>query len=128
MSNWAKVSATNVILNVEMTDEIWVENFVKENPDVTFKYIKETVDTKSACVDGTYDQVNNKFIAPKPFDNWVLNENFDWIPPVPKPEGNYEWNQQDSEWVQFFPPTKPYPNDGRVYRWDIEFEDWIVLD
>ena len=41
MSNWAKISATNVILNVEMTDEIWVENFVKENPDVTFKYIKE---------------------------------------------------------------------------------------
>jgi hypothetical protein len=128
MSNWAKVNLDNNVVNVEMTDEVWVANFIKDNPDSNFRYIKETVDTKSACVDGTYDEENNKFIAPKPYSNWVLNENFDWIPPITKPDGNYQWNQIANEWEEFFPPTKPYPLDGRVYRWDVELDNWVVLD
>lgn len=128
MSNFAKVDLNNNVVNVEMTDEVWVANFVKENPNSDFKYIKETVDTKPACVDGTYDQENNKFIASKPYSNWILDNNFDWVPPVAKPEGNFQWNQIENEWQEFFPPTKPYPLDGRVYSWNIELEDWVVLD
>lgn len=128
MSNWAKVDSNNNVVNVEMTDEVWVAEFIKDNPSSVFRYIKETTDTKLASVDGTYDQENNKFIAAKPYSNWVLNDDFDWIPPIAKPDGNYQWNQASNEWQEFFPPTKPYPQDGRFYRWDTDLQDWVVLD
>ena len=50
-----------------------------------------------------YDEENNVFIAPKPFDSFILNENFDWIPPV------------------------EYPNDGKNYSWDEETISWIEV-
>ncbi len=128
MSNWAKVDFNNNVLNVETAEQSWITNFIKENPDIDYRYIKETVDTKPACVDGTYDPENNKFITPKPYTNWVLNSNFDWVPPVAKPNGNFQWNQIENKWEEFFPPTKPRPIDGRVYRWDIDLQDWVVLE
>jgi hypothetical protein len=48
----------------------------------------------------TYDPVNDIFIAPKPFNSWVLNENHDWIPPI------------------------DYPNDGNTYIWKEDIENW----
>ena len=47
----------------------------------------------------TYDSVSDVFIKPKPFASWILNENYDWEPPVPKPDGNYWWNESNQEWV-----------------------------
>jgi hypothetical protein len=49
----------------------------------------------------TYDEVNDVFIAPKPFDNWVLNTtSWLWEPPVPMPvdEYFYTWNQETTAW------------------------------
>jgi len=49
----------------------------------------------------TFDIEKNAFIAPKPFESWVLNENIcDWEPPVPYPEGgdNYIWNEETQQW------------------------------
>jgi len=49
----------------------------------------------------TYDEVNDVFIAPKPFDNWVLNTStWLWEPPVPMPvdEYFYTWNQETTSW------------------------------
>jgi hypothetical protein len=126
--NWAKLNSDNLVVNVEMADENWIAEFRKENPDSEFVYVKQTSATKEAVLDGYYDTENKVFVRPKPYFDWVLDSNFDWIPPVPKPEGNFEWNQTSKEWVEFFPPTKSRPNDERVYRWDIELEDWVALD
>ena len=49
----------------------------------------------------TYDEVNDVFYAPKPFDNWVLNtSSWLWEPPVPMPvdEYFYTWNQETTSW------------------------------
>ena len=43
----------------------------------------------------TYDETNDVFIPPKPFDSWVLNE---------------------STWLWDSPVT--YPSDGKSYVWD----------
>lgn len=51
----------------------------------------------------TYDEVNDVFYAPQPFDNWVLNtSSWLWEPPVPMPvdEYFYTWNQETTAWVQ----------------------------
>jgi hypothetical protein len=52
----------------------------------------------------TYDEVNDVFISPQPYSSWVLDENYDWQPPTPKPanasyENPYRWSEEDLEWV-----------------------------
>ena len=49
----------------------------------------------------TYDESNDVFIAPKPFDNWVLDTaTWLWNPPVAMPvdEYFYTWNQETTAW------------------------------
>ena len=48
-----------------------------------------------------YDQTRNAFIAPKPYNSWVLNEDTClWEAPVARPndEGQYTWNEQTLSW------------------------------
>ena len=48
-----------------------------------------------------YDADLDAFIAPKPFDSWVLNEDIClWEPPIPYPddENNYTWNEENQAW------------------------------
>jgi len=54
-----------------------------------------------AGVGYTYDQVRDAFIAPKPFNSWILNETTClWEAPVVYPDdGNmYNWNETNQEW------------------------------
>jgi hypothetical protein len=48
----------------------------------------------------TYDEAADVFVAPQPFPSWTLDENHDWQPPVPKPEGDlmYTWNEENQDW------------------------------
>lgn len=46
-----------------------------------------------------YDKNNDIFIAPQPFESWTLDENFDWQPPKPKPEGFFIWDEEQLDWV-----------------------------
>ena len=49
----------------------------------------------------TYDQTRDAFIAPKPFNSWVLNEDTClWESPIPYPQDNnkYNWNEQNQSW------------------------------
>jgi len=51
----------------------------------------------------TYDSVSDVFIAPQPFDNWVLDTGtWLWKPPVDMPVDAYfyTWNQEQGVWVQ----------------------------
>jgi hypothetical protein len=49
----------------------------------------------------TYDEDRNAFIAPKPYNSWILNEtNCLWESPIPYPQDNnkYNWNEQNQSW------------------------------
>jgi len=49
----------------------------------------------------TYDEDRDAFIAPKPFNSWVLNEDTcRWEPPVVHPNDgqNYNWNETIQNW------------------------------
>jgi hypothetical protein len=52
----------------------------------------------------TYDQQANQFVAPQPYASWTLDENNDWQPPTPKPDGNYYWNEDTQTWQPFEQP------------------------
>ena len=48
-----------------------------------------------------YDQARDAFIAPKPFNSWILNETTcQWEAPVAKPDDgqDYKWNEETKFW------------------------------
>lgn len=46
-----------------------------------------------------YDPINDVFIAPQPFASWSLDSNFDWQPPISRPEGiNWFWDEESLSW------------------------------
>jgi hypothetical protein len=48
----------------------------------------------------SYDPIADVFITPQPYPSWSLDDNFDWQPPTPKPDGNYYWDEANLEWVE----------------------------
>ena len=49
----------------------------------------------------TYDFNLDAFIAPKPFNSWVLDtETCKWEAPIEKPEGDYTWNEESLSWEE----------------------------
>jgi len=44
------------------------------------------------------------FVLPKPYGSWTLDENHDWQPPTPKPEGNYAWFEPNQQWIEIVEP------------------------
>ena len=49
----------------------------------------------------SYDQTRDAFIAPKPFNSWILNETTcQWEAPValPDTENRYNWNEINQNW------------------------------
>lgn len=52
----------------------------------------------------TYDAERDAFIPPKPFDSWLLDE-------------------ETCTWKA----PKPYPQDGVIYAWNEETQDWEAI-
>jgi len=51
----------------------------------------------------TYNEALNAFIAPKPFDSWILDETiYGWVAPIPMPNdgGQYFWDESAGDWVE----------------------------
>ena len=97
MSIYAKINTENIVENIIVCDE---DNINTQQG----KHVKVTDLTKIAGPGYFYNSENNKFIAPKPFDSWTLNENFDWVSPVgDSPSGMHVWNEESQEWVAVIP-------------------------
>jgi hypothetical protein len=51
-----------------------------------------------------YDEDRDAFISPQPYDSWTLNEDTCmWDAPV------------------------PYPDDGKLYKWDEDIVNWVEI-
>jgi hypothetical protein len=60
-----------------------------------------------ASIGYTYDEVRDAFIAPKPFESWILNEETcNWEAPISIPEFDeknpryYVWNEELLNWQE----------------------------
>jgi hypothetical protein len=63
---------------------------------------EETSSLGDAVISGTYDRAKNKFIGPKPYPSWVLNESDEWSAPITKPNSGspYSWDEENQTWVE----------------------------
>lgn len=96
---------TEVIVGVDETEliegletETWYSNF--RNKTCKRTSYNGNIRKQYAGVGFTYDAVNDVFLAPQPYASWLLDQNFDWQPPTPRPEGmGYRWDENLGEWV-----------------------------
>jgi hypothetical protein len=51
----------------------------------------------------TYDPLADVFVAPQPYPSWSLDENFDWQPPVNRPDEDldkWSWDENSLSWLE----------------------------
>ena len=101
MSHFAKINSSNIVTEVIVAEKdfinsglvgdefLWVQTSYNHNFKRHF-----------AEIGGTYDKTKDKFISPKPFASFTLDDNDNWQPPVVKPEGHYRWNEDTTNWVE----------------------------
>ena len=123
MAHFAKINASNIV-----TEVIVVSNDIatSESAGVTFiNNLYSTSDTwkqtsyntqgnvhslggtafrgNYAGVGYTYDASNDVFIAPKPYNSWVLNDStYIWEAPVAMPDDGkfYTWDESNLQWEE----------------------------
>ena len=109
MANCALIKQNLVIAVIVVENEILLSNGVEIeqlgidfinslNIDYDFDTIKQTSYNSNfrniyAGIGCTYDSVNDVFIAPKPYEDWIL-VNYKWEAPIPYPSDgkHYVWN------------------------------------
>jgi len=107
MSHWAEINDENKVTRVVVCDNNdpngdegyqWLLN------NLGGTWIKTSYNNKIrkqfAAINYTYDEVNDVFISPQPYSSWSLDENFNWQPPTPMPDGNnWYWNEAEQVWI-----------------------------
>ena len=115
MAHYAFLNQNNVVTEVipgkdenelidGLTPEEWYGNFrgqvckrTSYNGNIRKNY---------AGIGYTYDSTRDAFIAPKPFESWILNEETCvWEAPTAYPTDDkvYVWNEETTSWVEVTP-------------------------
>lgn len=109
MAHYAYIDNTNTVVMVtvgkdenELIDGMDTEIYYAQNTPYTVKRTSYNgkIRKQYAGIGFTYDPIGDVFISPQPYPSWVLDENYDWNAPV------------------------EYPNDGLIYVWNEEAQDW----
>jgi hypothetical protein len=111
MAHFAKLGVGNIVEQV-----IVVSNDIATTEQAGSDFINKLYNTRDvwkqtsynnnirknfAGVGYSYDQTKDAFIAPKPFNSWILNEDTcQWEAPVAMPidDNKYTWNESTTTW------------------------------
>ena len=120
MAHFAVIDSDNVVIRVHVLnnevlmkdgeeDEATGIEFLQNLHNNTDTHIQTSYNNNFrknyAGVGFKYDQTRDAFIEPKPYPSWELNED------------TCRWDS----------PT-PYPDDGKVYRWDEDTTSWNEIE
>ena len=87
MPVYAKINSENVVENVIVAEQ----DFIDSLPDSNFYKLGEfpiIAKKPRANIEDVYLPELNVFVKPKPYESWILDENYDWQPPIAKPLKN----------------------------------------
>lgn len=110
MAHFAELDGNNLVLRVivvsdehEADGETWCANLLGGRWKQT-SYDGQ-IRKNHASIGSFYDEVRDAFIAPKPYNSWILDEETcKWVAPIKKPEGSYyAWSDDAGNWVNTFP-------------------------
>jgi hypothetical protein len=111
MAHYAFLDSNNIVIDVitgidetelieGLDTETWYGNF---RGQVCKRTSYNGNIRKQYCGIGySYNPDADVFVAPQPFPSWVLDDNFDWQPPTPKPTDGkfYIWSEDDLNWKE----------------------------
>lgn len=116
MAHFAKLDNNNVVLEVNVVANAALDSANEEASGIAFltdwsggySNWKQTSYNGNfrknyAGIGYTYDVGRDAFIAPKPFESWVLNEDTcRWQAPVAYPTDgkSYVWNEETTQWIE----------------------------
>ena len=110
MSHWAEVDSDKKVIRVlvgDNNDPIGDEGYQWLVDNLGGTWIKTSYNNNIrknyAGIGYTYDSAKDAFIAPKPFNSWVLDEvTCRWQAPTPMPvdDNRYTWNEATLAWVE----------------------------
>jgi hypothetical protein len=119
MSHWAELDENNQVLRVLVGDNNdpngdegyqWlIENLGGTWVKTSYNAATNGFRKNYAGIGYTYDETRDAFIAPKPFDSWVLDEETcRWQAPTPYPTDGlmYQWVEADLNWQAITLPTE----------------------
>lgn len=134
---FAQLDENNVVLRVDVIgdkmfsneedifDDQKMINHLKSTAGEDTKWVRcckfGRIRKNSPTIGGVYDEVRDAFIAPKPFESWIFNEETCcWDPPIPKPkkylgQPDSYWDEEIGNWR-----TPEIPS----YIWDEEIGNW----
>ena len=111
MAHYAYLDKNNIVVTVtvgkdetELINGLDTETYYAQGTPYTVKRTSYNGNIRKnyAGIGFTYDAARDAFIAPKPFNSWVLDEDTcQWQAPTPKPttEGKfYYWSEDDLSW------------------------------
>jgi len=114
MAHFAKLDENNIVLQVNVVSNDALDLNNEEASGIAFltewsggysnwkqTSYNETFRKNYAGIDYTYDSARDAFIAPKPFNSWLLNEAIcRWEAPTPMPtdDKRYTWNEETLSW------------------------------
>ena len=121
MAHFAQLNENNIVTQViVVSNEDIKDSIGNENEEVGIAFCKNllgrdtiwkqtsynnSIRKNYAGIGFTYDATRDAFIAPKPYNSWILNETTClWEAPV------------------------AYPNDEKMYAWDEETTSWVPIN
>jgi hypothetical protein len=130
MASFAKLNSANIVITVEsVVNEVLKDSNGIEQESIGIQFLRTLYNEPNAVwkqtsyntvggvhnnggtpfrknhasIGYTYDSNRDAFIAPKPYNSWILNEDTClWDAPI------------------------PYPIDGQIYIWNEETKNWTL--
>lgn len=109
MAHYAYLDDNNIVVAVtvgkdesELIDGLDTETYYAQGTPYRVKRTSYNgkIRKQYAGIGFRYDDANDIFIAPQPFPSWILNSDFDWEAPKPKPiDGLFAWDEDSLEWI-----------------------------
>jgi hypothetical protein len=108
MAHWAEIDENNIVLRVTVGDNNESdEGYQWLIDNLGGRWIQTSYNNnirkQYAGIGFTYDEVNDVFVSPFPYPSWVLDDSFDWQPPIAKPEGAWVWDEELLNWSELTP-------------------------
>lgn len=111
MAHAAEIDANNIVTRVLVVpdeQESRIQEYLANDLGLGGMWVQTSYNARIrknyAGIGFRYDPTRDAFIAPKPFESWLLNEETcQWEAPI------------------------PYPTDGVMYAWSEELADWKAI-
>lgn len=109
MANFARLDENDIVIDVQRVHDDYQnegEWFLSQHLGLGGRWIQTSFSGafrgRYAGIGYYYDEVKDMFISPKPFPSWMLDENGEWQPPIPRPVSNNQtyWNEEEGNWVE----------------------------